>query len=216
MFVRACVFGPSLPHTWLAVSHRAAAGNPAPPPHFKTATIGTSFVSAFVDHRETGGDVLWLSALNEDRCKKQCGTGVLAISSTDLKNYQTFMAIPTIHTCNTEVARVYIPPPPGGLPPHKYVMILEPFTFMVNNNADGNLSYGWIPATGSKAPHAPGGGPSIRYEGGHYYVITGGTTVMLCRSKVPYHPCSHCMVSCCLCILCGRRQHLSVSLHTQS
>ena len=38
-------------------------------------------------------------------------------------------------------------------------------------------------ATGSKPPHAPSGGPSIRHEAGHYYVITGGTTVMLCRSK---------------------------------
>lgn len=151
----------------------------------QTETIGTSFVSAFVDHRDTG-DVLWLSALNEDRCKKQCGTGwhenanswlppcptftaasmsctrfvfaitrehcqwylfhpfesklklriyrtllklsyvlgvrtgVLAISSTDLKVYQSIMALPTVHTCNTEVARVYTPPPPGGLPPHKY------------------------------------------------------------------------------------------------
>ena len=30
---------------------------------------------------------------------------------------------------------------------------------------------------------APGGGPSIRWEGGRYYVITGGRTVQLCRSK---------------------------------
>ena len=39
-------------------------------------TVATSFVSAFVDHRSTV-DVLWLSALNEDRCQQQCGNGVL-------------------------------------------------------------------------------------------------------------------------------------------
>ena len=53
---------------------------------------------------------------------------------------------------------------------------------MVNNNADGDLSHGWAPATGSTPPHASSGGPSIRHEEGYYYVITGGTTVMLCRS----------------------------------
>mmetsp|Transcript_1515 Transcript_1515/g.3944 ORF Transcript_1515/g.3944 Transcript_1515/m.3944 type:complete len:359 (+) Transcript_1515:48-1124(+) len=146
-----------------------------------TETVATSFVSAFVDHRATG-DVLWLSALDEDRCRKQCGTGVLAIRSTDLETFTRSSAIPTVHTCNTEVARVYTPPPPGGLPPHRYVMILEPFTFMVNDNADGDLSRGWVAAAGSKAPHAPSGGPSIRYEGGKYYVITGGKTVVVCRS----------------------------------
>ena len=63
-------------------------------------------------------------------------------------------------------------------------MILEMHDppFMVNNNADGDLTHGWVPATGSKPFHAPSGGPSIRFEGGHYYVITGGYTVMLCRS----------------------------------
>jgi hypothetical protein len=90
------------------------------------------------------------------------------------------MPLPDVGTCNTEVARVTSSPP--GLPPHRYVMILEPFMFKVNNNADGDLSHGWVDATGSKPPHAPSGGPSIRHEGGHYYVITGGSTVMLCRS----------------------------------
>ena len=159
-------------------------------------TIATDFVSAFVDHRPTG-DVLWLSALEHDRCSHEaiqkqtrrgkgrqpqsggCGTGVLAISTTDLHSFNKSFAI-NASTCNTEVADVGTSPP--GLPPHKYVMILEPYTFMVNNNADGDLTRGWVPATGSKEPHSPGGGPSIRWEGGHYYVITGGRTVMLCRS----------------------------------
>ena len=144
-------------------------------------TVATSFVSAFVDHRSTG-DVLWLSALNEDRCKQQCGNGVLAIRSTDLRTFTSTDTGFKGKTCNTEVAMLDVSPP-STLPPHKYVMILEPFTFLVNNNADGDLTHGWVPATGSKSPHAPGGGPSIRFEAGHYYVITGGQTVMLCRSK---------------------------------
>jgi hypothetical protein len=146
-----------------------------------TATIGTSFVSAFVDHLPSG-DILWLSALNEDRCHQQCGHGVLAISSTDLVTFTSKDIGFKGSTCNTEVAKV--PVSPKTLPPHKYVMILEPFTFLVNNNADGDLTHGWVPAgPKSKSPHAPGGGPSIRFEAGYYFVITGGQTVMLCRSK---------------------------------
>lgn len=51
----------------------------------------------------------------------------------------------------------------GKLPPHRYVMMLEPFQFAVNNAADGNLSHGWFPVT-STAPDVPSGGPSIRYN----------------------------------------------------
>ena len=165
-------------------------------------TIATSFVSAFVDHGQPGGDVLWLSANNGDRSgATQYGwqknfpnqSGVLAMRSTDLRSFTTSMAVPTggpgqhAGTCNTEVARVDVAVP--GLPPHRYVMILEHFAkdetndFLVNNNADGDLSHGWISANQPKFRAAPGGGPSIRFEGGRYYVITGGRQVMLCRSK---------------------------------
>ena len=68
-------------------------------------TVATSFVSAFVDHRSTG-DVLWLSALNEDRCKQQCGNGVLAIRSTDLRTFTSTDTGFKGKTCNTEVAKV--------------------------------------------------------------------------------------------------------------
>ena len=156
-------------------------------------TIGMDFVSSFVDHRPDG-DILWLSALDADRCKHTghvrntdgtgggCGTGVMAVSSADLIHFTATTVLPAQRTCNTEVAKLSTTSP-RTLPPHRYVMILEPFNFMVNNNEDGNLSYGWSEATGSKAPHVSAGGPSIRHEGGKYYVITGGTTVMLCRSK---------------------------------
>eukprot|EP01062_Namystynia_karyoxenos_P003265 TRINITY_DN1115_c0_g1_i1.p2 TRINITY_DN1115_c0_g1~~TRINITY_DN1115_c0_g1_i1.p2 ORF type:complete len:358 (+),score=94.89 TRINITY_DN1115_c0_g1_i1:63-1076(+) len=143
-----------------------------------TATIGTSFVSAFVD--QDHGRV-WLSALNVDRCKAQCGVGVLAISSTDLTNWAAAAALPTVRTCNTQVARVETPP--ASLPAHRYVMILEPFMFMLNNNADGDLTHGWFPAPNATGPHAATGGPSIRFENGYYYVITGGHTVYLARSR---------------------------------
>ena len=143
-----------------------------------TETAGTSFVSAFVD-----GDTVWLSALNEDRCKKQCGTGVLAIKSTDLTTWTSKLALPDASTCNTEVARVAAVGRSAALPPHRYVMILEPFTFMLNNNADGDLTGGWFPAPNATAPPGPSGGPSIRHSGDFYYVITGGQTVYLFRSR---------------------------------
>ena len=168
-----------------------------------TESIGTSFVSAFVDHAQPGGDVLWLSGSNGDRCGNGAQasfpnqTGVLSISSHDLRTFHAAMAAPGVQTCNTEVARVEAVAP--GLPPHKYVMIIEQFDhknqnmFLVNNNQDGNLSHGWVVGNGSNWKSnaavgqwdnaAPGGGPSIRWEGSRYYVITGGREVQLCRSR---------------------------------
>lgn len=65
---------------------------------------------------------------------------------------------------------------PGSLPPHRYAMFLECFTWAINNNADGNLTYGWVLLNGTHAPPgAPCGGPSMRYsplDGG------GGDTIM--------------------------------------
>lgn len=53
----------------------------------------------------------------------------------------------------------------SGLPPHRYAMFLECFTWAINNNADGNLTYGWVLLNGTKAPlGAPCGGPSMRYS----------------------------------------------------
>jgi hypothetical protein len=44
----------------------------------------------------------------------------------------------TEHTYNQGVSRVRVPGP--GLPPHKYVMISEPFNFFINDDPDGNLT----------------------------------------------------------------------------
>lgn len=60
-------------------------------------------------------------------------------------------------------------------------MILEDNSLHLNDNADGNLTHGWFAAPGTKPP-APGGGPSVRFEGGFYYTITGGQNVYLSRS----------------------------------
>ena len=105
-------------------------------------SIGTSFVSAFVDHDQPGGDVLWLSANNDDRCnhgpvgrRRQANfssqVGVLSLSSRDLKTFAVAMAAPGVGTCNTEVARVSSVA--QGLPPHKYVMIVEHFARGMEN-----------------------------------------------------------------------------------
>ena len=67
---------------------------------------------------------------------------LLAISSTDLISWTSKMAIPDVHTCNTQVTRVATSPP--SLHYHRYAMILEPFHFMLNNNKDGDLSSGWF------------------------------------------------------------------------
>lgn len=68
---------------------------------------------------------------------------------------------------------------------------------MLNNAPDGNLTSGWFKPD-QVAPHAPSGGPSIRFANGHYYVITGGRTVELYRSPdlknwtaSPHNPMIH-------------------------
>ena len=86
---------------------------------------------------------------------------------------------------NTAVARVYNNsafPPAVGVPEHRFVMATEDLTIGVNNNADGNLTQGWH-SLGKR-----GGGfacPSIAYlpSDGYYYVISGGHTVDLQRSR---------------------------------
>jgi hypothetical protein len=64
------------------------------------------------------------------------------------------------------------------------MMMLECFSWAVNNNADGDLTHGWTEIV-STAPHAPCDGPSIRYSpmDSFYYVLTGGHTVSLLRTK---------------------------------
>ena len=140
-------------------------------------TIGTSFVSPFVD---TGTDTLWLAANNEDRCVHQCGVGVLVLSSKDLNRFTSALAM-DIKTCNIDIVRV--PSPPPSLPAHRYAMLVEDNTIYLNNQADGNLSHGWFKGGRIDYPGAPGGGPSINYVDGYYYTLTGGNKVYVSRSN---------------------------------
>lgn len=86
-----------------------------------------------------------------------------------------------IKTCNIDIARV--PSPPPGLPPHRYAILVEDNTIYLNNEADGNLSHGWFRGGSIDYPGAPGGGPSINFVDGYYYMLTGGSKVYVSRSK---------------------------------
>lgn len=103
--------------------------------------------------------------------------------SANLHDWRTSQIANLNDTYNVQVAKVDTVPD-SSLPPHKYVMILEPFTFAVSNGTDGNLTVGWH-VIDSKKPSAPSGGPSIRHNtlDNKYYVITGGTNVDLVRTS---------------------------------
>lgn len=167
-----------------------------------SSSLGFGFISAFPDY-ETG--IVWLFGTPSDRC---LGNGnaktVQSWWSTDLVTWDTALAFNYgIHTYNIEVTRVG---PLGGataeeraawdqrqrsaaqtsgLPPHRYAMFLECFAWAINNNADGNLTYGWELLPNTTAPHgAPCGGPSMAYNPAdlHYYILTGGRQVYLYRT----------------------------------
>ena len=109
------------------------------------------------------------------------------------------MAIPAgtaalTHTYNQGVSRVRVPGP--GMPPHQYVMISEPFTFLINDDPGGDLTAagaGWRLAPGQVPPTgAAGGGVSMQWVAdpvapatrpGWYYTVTGGSSVGFARSR---------------------------------
>eukprot|EP00040_Diaphanoeca_grandis_P028184 m.162147 g.162147 ORF g.162147 m.162147 type:complete len:355 (+) comp31264_c0_seq6:521-1585(+) len=140
-------------------------------------TISHAFISSYPDY---DNDRLWLFGINDDRCNRSShGHLIQSFWSTDLLRWDSATAIHNVTTYNVEAARV--DKPPEGMPPHKYVMILEPFQFMINNNDDGNLTYGWTDVD-HEAPPAPSGGPSMRFSEGFYYIFTGGHNVFVLRS----------------------------------
>ena len=68
----------------------------------------------------------------------------------------------------------------------RYVMATESGdTWAVNNNADGDLSHGWVTLPSSKAHGGSEACPSVRYlpSDGYYYTVSGGNTIPLMRSK---------------------------------
>ena len=122
-------------------------------------TVATSFVSALstTAARATCSG----SALNEDRCKQQCGNGAQHSASTDLRTFTSTDTGFKGKTCNTEVAKLDASSP-STLPPHKYVMILEPFTFLVNNNGRRPTTAARRPAPSRRTRRAAGPRSALR------------------------------------------------------
>lgn len=162
--------------------------------HNISITQGYAFISPYVNY-ET--DTLWLFGVEVDRCHDGCGnpTQVFSWSSPDLVTWQqrhlAFDYGKVTH--NVQVSRVGSLPggsrnwmkPASSLPEHKYIMHLECFAWAINNNADGNLSYGWELLNDTHQPNAPCGGPSMKFNplDGYYYLLTGGNIVALVRTN---------------------------------
>jgi hypothetical protein len=175
-----------------------------------TSTVGYGFLSAFADYDR---NVLWLFGTKADRCSGNGdATEVWAWWTTD-PTLQAFQG-PVLafdlgsHTYNVEVAKVG---PLGGasdedrtrweelralrasssssvapLPPHSYVMVMECFSFAVNNDPDGNLTRGWELLSGTAGPQGGScGGPALTYSplDDFYYFLTGGDVVRLFRTQ---------------------------------
>jgi hypothetical protein len=176
-------------------------------------SAGFGFGAAFVDYDHGR---LWISATANDRVSKppnqkqrpfgppvdhsclapsgkpshwECN-GVWLFETTDLKTFRRSQTDVQWNGPNTDIGRVYPSkkfPTPSNLPPHKYVLITENSNTMAfNNNADGNLTHGWVTRnfTAKNGAH-PEGCPSIRYlpSDGYYYVISGGNRIPLQRSR---------------------------------
>jgi hypothetical protein len=173
---------------------------------------GYGFFNAFVDYDFSK---VWIFGTPNDRC--QCGNScgspahmnhtcgsepsgicygnawVQTWSSTDLLTWETALAGGTkgVAVPNMDVARVRTTPEEQaalGLPPHRYIMILETAqsccgqpefketVFMINNEASGDLTTGWMPTEFviTNQSHRSVGCPSIRVgTDGYYYAVTG-------------------------------------------
>ena len=124
-----------------------------------SSSIGYGFLSAFVDEAPAGGGEpkVWLFGSFCNRCPPPPGQAhhgqgceperaeVQAWGSVggSLLIWETAEVGGTVPTFNVEVSRVTSTPAAQaavGLPPHKYVMILEISTlFLINNSPDGDL-----------------------------------------------------------------------------
>ena len=172
-----------------------------------SSTVGFGFVSAFADYEH---DTLWLFGTPVDRCSGNgAPTTVQAWWTRDpaLQAWSTALAFDLGKpTHNVQVTFVG---PRGGadaaeraawaarraargnssnnssgagaLPPHRYAMFLECFTWLVNDAADGNLTSGWSVVQSTPPPNGACGGPSFTYSplDDTYYILTGGNVVQL-------------------------------------
>ena len=142
-------------------------------------TIGFAFISSYPD---AAHGRVWLFGVDQNRCHgTRKGDRVQAWWSGDLVAWDTAPAVQPFSTYNVEVARVDATVSPA-MPVHTHVMILEPFSFLLIDAPDGNLTRGWFSAN-STPPHTSSGGPSIRFADGYYYVLTGGHNVDVFRSR---------------------------------
>ena len=154
---------------------------------------GFGFPNAFVDYDH--GQRLWVFGTPQDRCHAHSpGPGIHAWHTDDLQRWVTATVAGTagVTTPNVDVARVRMSPSEAasrGLPPHRYVMILEGKgpthnawdwsggpEFMLNDAPDGNLLTGWVSTKFLITNHSKHvlGCPSIRYQrDGYYYAVTG-------------------------------------------
>jgi hypothetical protein len=175
-----------------------------------SSTIGFGFVSAFVDeHPPTaaaaagdgaGNDepVLWLFGSACNRCphtpsgpqgcipnRKVQSWRAVNSSDPSLQRWEAAVVGGTYETYNVEVDRVTSTPAQqaaAGLPPHRYVMIMEigHHLFVINNAPDGDLSKGWVEIPNVNNDLGISGGPSIRYNNYDqmYYILEGGHVTM--------------------------------------
>jgi hypothetical protein len=150
-----------------------------------------------------------LKCVNTTRpCDSEYGVGMQFMwNSTDLKTFTRSVSDVRFDTgavgaatahINVRMSRVHASaahPTPPNLPPHRYVMNSDSDTmrWAVNNNADGDLTHGWITlnSTGSKY-YASGGVdacPSVAYiqSDGFYYTVSGGGRIRLQRSRDLVH-----------------------------
>lgn len=171
-----------------------------------STSIGFGFGAAMVDYDHGN---LWISATANDRasitprpygpptdhdpeCKFgshwECN-GVWVFNSSDLKTWTRRKSDVAWSGPNTGMARVYpsaAHPTPPNLPPHRYVMATEKgTTWAVNNNADGDLSTGWLTLPAAKASGGSLACPAVRYlpSDGYYYTVSGGNAISLMRSR---------------------------------
>lgn len=165
-------------------------------------SIGFGFGAAYVDYEH---GMLWISATANDRVNRSalrpygpphepgCGhwecNGVWVFNSTDLVTWTRSKTDVNWNGPNTDIGRVYSSPGhplPKNLPSHRYIMATESgSTWAVNNNANGDLTQGWITLSSEQAHGGSLACPSVRYlpSDGYYYTVSGGSNIILQRSK---------------------------------
>ena len=153
---------------------------------------GFGFPNASVDYDH---ERLWVFGTPQDRCHAHSpGPSIHSWRTTDLRSWAsaTVAGTTNVTTPNLDVARVRMSPAEAaarGLPPHRYIMILEGKgpthnnwdwsggpEFMLSNAQDGNLLEGWVSTKFLITNHSKHvlGCPSIRYQDdGYYYAVTG-------------------------------------------